>query len=423
MPRGGTMEVIPMNKFKSFGIFAVAIIIVAALLFTGCSYDTSSKVTSATVNEKGELVINYADGKTEIIGEKNDNSNTSEITNDIALATSKGLRSSVSIICEFVDNTSAYYSAGSGVILKLDKEKGNAFIVTNYHVVHGSNFEGGISNKITVYLYGSEYADMGVEATYVGGSLYYDIAVLYVENSDLIKNSCVLEADVADSDNVSVGQTAIAIGNAEGYGISASSGIISVDSEYIDMVASDDKTVVSFRVMRIDTAVNHGNSGGGLFNARGELIGIVNAKIIDEDVENIGYAIPSTLAIAVANNIIDNCFEKDCKTAMRCLLGITVGTTSTSMVYNEETGLVSIVETIGVVEVSETGIAHGLIKADDILISATLNGVTKKITRQFHVIDLLLNARPGDVLELTVKRGNETVTVSVNITEGCVTPY
>ena len=412
-----------MRKLKSFGIIAVALIIISTLLFTGCNYDASSKVTGATLNEKGELVINYADGKTEILDDKSEDSNSAEGTNDIALATSRGLRSSVSIFCEFVDDTSAYYSAGSGVILKLDKEKGNAFIVTNYHVVYSSEFKDGISNKINVYLYGSEYADMGVEATYVGGSLYYDIAVLYVEGSDLIKNSCALAADVADSDNVSVGQTAIAIGNAEGLGISASSGIISIDSEYIDMVAPDDKTVVSFRVMRIDTAVNHGNSGGGLFNARGELVGIVNAKIIDEDVENIGYAIPSTLAIAVANNIIDNCFEKDCKTAMRCLLGITVGTTSTSMVYNEDTGLVSIVETIGVVEVSESGIAHGLIKADDIMVSVTLNGVTKKITRQFHVIDLLLGARPGDVLKLTVQRGDETVTVSVEITEDCVTPY
>ena len=416
------MEAIPMKKLKSFGVIAVALIIISTILFTGCTYDASSKVTSATLNERGELVINYADGKSEVLGDNRPEDSASS-SNDIALATSKGLRSSVSIICEFVDNTSAYYSAGSGVILKLDKEKGNAFIVTNYHVVYSSEFNGGISNKINVYLYGSEYADMGVEATYIGGSMYYDIAVLYVEGSELIKNSCALAASVADSDSISVGQSAIAIGNAEGLGISASSGIVSVDSEYIDMVAPDDKTVVSFRVMRIDTAVNHGNSGGGLFNARGELIGIVNAKIIDEDVENIGYAIPSSLAIAVANNIIDNCFGKDCKTAMRCLLGITVGTLNTSMVYNEETGLVSIVETIGVVEVSETGIAHGIIKSDDVMVSATLNGVTKKITRQFHVIDLLLNARPGDVLELTVQRGEETVIVSIKITEGCVTPY
>ena len=66
------------------------------------------------------------------------------------------------------------------------------------------------------------------------------------------------------------------------------------------------------RVIRVDTAVNPGNSGGGLFNSKGELIGIVNAKIISSDVENIGYAIPSSVAINVADNIINHTFQLLC---------------------------------------------------------------------------------------------------------------
>ena len=429
-----------MKNLKSFGLFAVVIIIISTLLLTGCNVDDSLKVLGATINEKGELVINYADGKTENLGEvvpEEESSKPNTDNNvggssgapivgtetDVALAASKGLRSSVSIFCTFgqSDTASAYYSAGSGVIFKLDKANGNAFIITNYHVVYDKNE--GISKEIGVYLYGGEYTDSEIKATYVGGSLNYDIAVLYVEDSEVIKNSCAVAADIADSDHISVGQTAIAIGNAEGYGLSASSGVISVDSEYIDMIAPDDITAVSFRVMRIDTAVNHGNSGGGLFNAQGELIGIVNAKIIDENVENIGYAIPSTLAVAVANNIIDNCFGKECSTLQRCLLGITISTTSSSAIYDESTGLVRIVESIGVVEVSEGSIAYGIVEANDILVSATLNGITKEITRQFHVIDLMINARPGDTMYLTVERGEETVTVSIKITEDCVTSY
>ncbi|MBQ3012015.1 MAG: trypsin-like peptidase domain-containing protein [Clostridia bacterium] len=409
-----------MKNLRKCGIFAVVLIILSTLLLTGCNVDDSLKVIGATVNEKGELVINYADGKTENIEVETPTVGTET---DVALATSKGLRSSVSIFCTFgeADNNSAYYSAGSGVIFKLDKTNGKAFIITNYHVVYDRN--AGVSNNISVYLYGSEYADSEIKATYVGGSLNYDIAVLYVEDSEIIKNSCAVAADIADSDHIFVGQTAIAIGNAEGYGLSASSGVISVDSEYIDMIAPDEITQVSFRVMRIDTAVNHGNSGGGLFNAQGELIGIVNAKIIDENVENIGYAIPSTLAVAVANNIIDNCFEKECSTLQRCLLGITITTTSSSAIYDEDTGLVQIVESIGVVEVSKGSIAYGIVEENDVLVSATLNGITKEITRQFHVIDLMINARPGDTMYLTVMRGDETVTLSIEITEDCVTSY
>lgn len=429
-----------MKNLKSFGFLTVVLIIISTLLLTGCNVDDPLKVIGATVNEKGELVINYADGQTENLGEvepEEENSKPNADNNiggssgapiistetDVALATSKGLRSSVSIFCTFgeIETDDAYYSAGSGVIFKLDKANGNAFIITNYHVVYDKSE--GISKEISVYLYGGEYSEAEIKATYVGGSLNYDIAVLYVEDSEIIKNSCVVAADIADSDHIFVGQTAIAIGNAEGYGLSASSGVISVDSEYIDMIAPDEITQVSFRVMRIDTAVNHGNSGGGLFNAQGELIGIVNAKIIDETVENIGYAIPSTLAVAVANNIIDNCFEKECSTLQRCLLGITITPTSSSAIYDESTGLVGIVESIGVVEVSEGSIAYGIVEADDILVSATLNGITKEITRQFHVIDLMINARPGDTMYLTVLRDGETVTVSVEITEDCVTSY
>lgn len=427
-----------MKNLKSFGFLAVVLIIISTLLLTGCNIDDSLKVIGATVNEKGELVINYGDGNTEILGEtesEEESSNPNTDSNiegspeepiistetDVTLATSKGLRSSVSVFCTFGTENSPYYSAGSGVIFKLDKRNGKAFIITNYHVVYDKNE--GISKEISVYLYGGEYSEAEINATYVGGSLNYDIAILYVEDSEIIKNSCASAVDVADSDNIFVGQTAIAIGNAEGYGLSASSGVISVDSEYIDMIAPDEITQVSFRVMRIDTAVNHGNSGGGLFNAQGELIGIVNAKIIDENVENIGYAIPSTLVVAVANNIIDNCFEKDCSTLQRCLLGITIRTENSSAVYDESTGLVRIVESIGVVEVSKGSIAYGIVEADDILVSATLNDITKEITRQFHVIDLMINARPGDTMYLTVKRGEETITLSIEITEDCVTSY
>ena len=143
------MEAIPMKKLKSFGVIAVALIIISTILFTGCTYDASSKVTSATLNERGELVINYADGKSEVLGDNRPEDSASS-TNDIALATSKGLRSSVSIICEFVDNTSAYYSAGSGVILKLDKEKGNAFIGGVAGAFYGTQYCEGVYSKCSI---------------------------------------------------------------------------------------------------------------------------------------------------------------------------------------------------------------------------------------------------------------------------------
>jgi serine protease Do len=244
-----------------------------------------------------------------------------------------------------------------------------------------------------------------------------------VEDSDILKASGACAADVADSDEIVVGDSAIAIGNAQGLGISATSGVVSVDSEYITMTAADRRTEVSFRVMRVDTAVNSGNSGGGLYDDEGNLIGIVNAKIVYDGVENIGYAIPSNVAVSIADNIIDYCYGTDTERVQRALLGITVSTSDSGAVYDTATGLLTIKETVSVYEVSDGSLADGVLQAGDILVSATVNGNTAEITRQYHIIDMMLDVRAGDVVTIKILRGSEEMTVDITITEDCLTAY
>ena len=257
----------------------------------------------------------------------------------------------------------------------------------------------------------------------MGGSIYYDIAVLRVEDSELLKDTNVSQIEISDSDKVVVGDSAIAIGNAKGYGISVSSGIVSVDSEYITMTAADNRTEVSFRVMRVDAPVNSGNSGGGLFDGQGKLIGIVNAKIVDEGVENIGYAIPSNVAVSIANNIINYCYGTDTERVQRALIGITVNATDSKAVYDSQNGRIGIHETVSVYEVSKGSLADGVLQKGDVLLSATVNGEKTDITRQHHVIDMMLDIRVGDVVALEILRGNEKSTVQITITENCLTAY
>ena len=208
----------------------------------------------------------------------------------------------------------------------------HAFVITNYHVVYDSDSDtdNHVSDQIYLYLYGMEDEAYAIPATYVGGSANYDIAVLRVEQSEVLKSAVdsgsAAAVTVGDSDVVLPGETAIAIGNPSATGLSGLSvtrGIVSVDSEYITMTAADDSGEVSFRVIRIDAPVNSGNSGGGLYNDAGELIGIVNAKINSVELESIGYAIPSNVARAIADNIIDYCYGADCETVMRGMLGTT----------------------------------------------------------------------------------------------------
>ena len=362
---------------------------------------------------------------------------------DTVYAVAQGLRSVVSIYCSHevtsggtsiwnpTPSTQTYYSSGSGVVYKTEDD-GSAFVVTNYHVVYetGSNTENHISDKVFIYLYGMVNEKYAIPATFVGGSANYDIAVLRVDKSEIMKKAIergsVKAVQIGDSDGVLPGQTAIAIGNPateELGGISVTGGIISVESEYISMTALDSSGTVEMRVIRTDAPVNSGNSGGGLFNDAGELIGIVNAKIMGSDVENIGYAIPSNVARAVADNVIYHCYNKDCESVQRAMLGITVTTSGLSTYYDEESGLLIRAEQIMVYEVTAGGIGEKILKTGDIIKSLTVGGRTINVTRQYHLIDAMLDVRPGETVSMTVVRDGIETTVSAELTKDCLTSY
>lgn len=439
-------------KNRIISIVCVLLLLLSvSAVFAGCENFEPNGIRTAGINDNGELVLYYTDGTKQNLGtvvgtdgKDGVNGQDGSVLIDsapdaIALAAAKGLRSSVSIVCKFQatvyqggwfpgygnTTTKEYTSAGSGVIYQLDRAAGDAFIITNYHVVYdsSSNTENGISQDISVFLYGSEMEAKAIKATYVGGSLYYDIAVLRIEDSEVLSASDACQVEIYDSDKVVVGTSALAIGNAQGYGISASLGIVSVDSEYISMTSADGKTEVSFRVLRVDTAVNSGNSGGGLYDGKGNLIGIVNAKIVDDGVENIGYAIPSNVAVSIADNIIDYCYGTENERVQRAMLGITVSTADARAVYDAQTGLLSVQETVSVHEVSKGSLADGVLQSGDVLISATINGQTAAITRQYHIIDMMLDVRVGDTVSFRILRDGQDVSAELTITEDCLTEY
>ncbi len=441
------------NKLK-YIIFTFIILPVVAFFsfsLTGCTFNTSNTAVSIVsvvkTNSEGlndTYTITYSDGSTSNFtitngqdgtngtnGENGESLSFSDLfdtavdegytgtfleflqeyltitidTSKSTLATNQALRSAVSIYSNFTTvDLNESTSAGSGVIYTLDKVTGSAYIITNYHVVYSvdSNTTNNISDDISIYIYGSENEDSKITATYVGGSMNYDIAVLKVENSEILKNSDTQAILLADSNLVQVGQTAIAVGNPEAEGISATNGIVSIDSEYITMTATDEITSVTFRVMRIDTPINSGNSGGGLYNDDGELIGIVNAKVKADGVENIGYAIPSSIAIKVADNIIAN------NTVKKLILGVTVQATNSKAVYNEDTLATTIEEDIVVYQIAENSISQSLgLQIGDIITSIQINNTLYSLTRMYQLPDLLILVKNGDSISINITR-NET---------------
>ena len=421
-----------MTKRKRLSLALLSLILIMSVFsMSSCLLMTLGN-DYVTKEDVQDMIDKGMNGNITVEGGDNYNITIHGADSDNILA-AKALLSSVSVRCVFKTTLfgTSYQpgaigsreksSAGSGVIYKLDKNVGDAYVITNYHVVYHSqsNTENHISDDISIFLYGQEGEEYAIPATYVGGSMNYDIAILKIDGSRILAESNAMAVTFADSDEVSVLDRAVAIGNPENLGISATLGHINVESEYISMEGADGVTTIKIRVMRIDTAVNSGNSGGGLFNSQGELIGIVNAKL--DNTDNMSYAIPSNFVKCVADNIIYYCDGTDLESVYRCYLGITVTSNKLYTVYDEELGVVHKREEVSVVTIEKGGLAYGVIAEGDIINSITVDGVKYDVNRMYVVTDSMLSARVGSTVTVNVTRGGETLDLSITITEKSLT--
>ena len=336
-------------------------------------------------------------------------------TDDSVGAIQKMLRSSVSVRAVFnFSNFRTSTALGSGVILDINRTTGVTYIITNYHVIYEHSARERTSQNVTVAPFGREFfggsgdsLNLSVQATVVGGSASRDIAVLRTEPNQTFRNNVYLPVEVADSNDIAVGQWAFTVGNASGAGISVTQGVVSVDSEFIQMERLDANSgLVAHRVIRTDAAINSGNSGGGMFNSNGELIGIVMAKTVSESVENMGYSVPSNVAIGVANIVMENIRQNN--QFVRFTIGITTMITGSRAVLVDD--IVRVQEEISVQNVTRHSPADTIVQENDIILSARLNnGGTIAINRNFMLSDFLLRARVGDELHLRVIRNLQEV--------------
>lgn len=206
-------------------------------------------------------------------------------------------------------------SAGSGIIVEQDEE--NLYIVTNAHVAEGAD---------TLVVQFVDETD--AEGNLRGSDTSRDLAVVEVPLSEIDPETLqtIRVASIGDSTALRVGDPAIAIGNALGYGQSITKGVISaLDRE---VTATDSQTGISImnHCIQTDAAINPGNSGGALLNERGEVVGINEIKYMSTDVEGIGYAIPMATAMPVIRQIIAHEIVPAERAAFLGIQGIEVST-------------------------------------------------------------------------------------------------
>lgn len=264
------------------------------------SSSASAGASAAAYSDDNSSVEYVGDEETETTTESADTEYT------VAEIAEIGLKSVVAVTNVSVQEVESYFggmyghnsrsqitteettSVGSGVIIKETDEY--IYIVTNYHVV-----EDATTLSVTFV------DDETYEAILCGADEDMDIAVIAVATSDVSMQTIaeIAVAAIGSSDDVSVGDEVVAIGNALGYGQSVTYGIISAKDRTI---SSSDGTSATY--LQTDAAINPGNSGGALFNMNGELIGINSAKLASTEVEGMGYAIPISSVIEILESII-----------------------------------------------------------------------------------------------------------------------
>lgn len=359
--------------------------------------------------------------------------------NGISKAVNSSLLSSLKIACEFniyslsgggIFGQPSYtlrpvVQQGSAVIYKIEEDY--TYLITNYHVIYNSDAQGSKECRLMyAYVYGSEqtpyldsnkneyvYGDYAIPCEYIGGEISYDIALLRIRTDEIRKRNAEI-SEVELEEKFFVGDTVYSVGNTEGLGIAVNSGVISVDSEFITLKI--DGTARSYRSIRMDAAIHEGNSGGGLFNADGKLIGINHAG--SSETSSMNYAIPASIVKGVADSVLHYYNGAGAVGIKKCVLGVTLQGVNSRFVYDKQTGLGKIKEDISVNEVVENSIAEGLgIKAGDLISGIVINGKEYPLDRYFELGDILLTVRAGDKIKLKFVRGSaEAATEELTVT-------
>ena len=312
--------------FKVLGVIALAIVfgVVASVVFQG---------TNRIVNGIfGEGAITTTEKKEEIGSTQIVTGTGTTVQSDIADVAERVMPSVVSITNISIQEVQDYFfggttqyevpSSGSGIIVGQNDTE--LLIATNNHVIEGSK-------TLTVAFIDGSSANAQVKGT----DSDIDLAIIAISLKDL-KNETLDKIKVAtlgDSDKMRVGEPAIAIGNALGYGQSVTAGIASALGTTIEGYEG--------KLIQTDAAINPGNSGGALVNANGEVIGINTAKIKDESVEGMGYAIPISDVLDVLNELMNKKTRTKVPEGQRGVIGIMGRTVDaqTSQYYNMPEGV------------------------------------------------------------------------------------
>lgn len=324
------------KKKRRFGLnllkcaaFAVVFGLISGGIFYAINQgdpDTSSEIRSVTAGQDEsaapEQAVQTARAENAYAGDVSDV--VENVMPSIVSITTIGLTE----YYDFFGTPNQYESEGSGSGIIVADDSDVLYIATNNHVVEGAT-------SLTVCFSDDETAEGTVKGTQPGS----DLAVVTVAKKDLKDSTreTVRVASLGNSSTLRVGEPAIAIGNALGYGQSVTTGVISALDRQVTAQDNSGNSVTN-TLIQTDAAINPGNSGGALLNASGEVIGINSVKFTDTSVEGMGYAIPISTAEPIINNLIEREVVEEAQQAYLGISGVDV-TSSVSATYDLPEGI------------------------------------------------------------------------------------
>ena len=285
-------------------------------------------------------------------------------------------------------------STGSGFVYKTDDKYG--YILTNHHVIEGAS-------KITLI----RSDDEEIEGNVLGSDEYLDLAVVRINKDDVIDKTVI-----STSEESKIGDTVFTIGSPLGYEYrgTVTDGILSGKDRMVSVSISGNTSDYVMKVLQTNAAVNPGNSGGPLLNAKGEVIGIISLKLVQTEVENMGFAIPIEYAMSHIDKLEQG------QAIVRPMIGISMmNVTDTYALYRNEIMLdKSITEGVVVVEVSkDSGASKSDLQKGDVIIK--LND--EKIVNIAYLRYELYKYNVGDTITITYLRDGKEHNTKIKLTE------
>ncbi len=369
------------QKVKKYGIFVVVLAcVLSALVATVTTYcavfvfgdnKTTGQPLQEPIMQGNSVNINVDEQASSVV-----EAVATKVTPSVI-----GIRTTTSVMSFFGNQEAS--GEGSGVIYRAD-----GYIITNYHVISDA-VESRYDAKIEVFL---ETVDKEpYTASVVGYNISADLAVIKIDAKNLPK------IDIADSSKLKAGQYVITVGNPGGLEFmdSVTYGVISG----LDRVVSSDSDV---SLIQTDAAINPGNSGGALVNTNGKLVGINSSKIVSEEFEGMGFAVPSNTVVDICDKIIEN------ENSPEPYVGITISekyTASALAFYGYPSGAV-------VLSVADGSPAYQAgIRKGDIITSFNSSKI-----KEYTMFDSLLSeCKPNQKVEVEIYRNGKTYSTTITI--------